>query len=162
MNSGSFMITENDLAPTSDVQKTRKGPAGVLAVPKRDINCILHLHYSHIYIYITLVSCTYNRENINVSEYKSFKLCYNRRFTIRKIADSIHDGVIGIFYRLDLSGRTVALWSTQSLAEMSTKGYPLRGKGGQCLGLTTLPPWFADSLEILGALTPCSPNGLYG
>ena len=57
-----------------------------------------------------------------MSEYKSFKLCYNRRFTIRKIADSIHDGVIGIFHRLDLSGRIMALRSTQPAAEMSTRG----------------------------------------
>ena len=48
MNSGSSMITENDLAPTSDLQKTRKRPAGILAVLKRDTNYVLPLHYSHI------------------------------------------------------------------------------------------------------------------
>jgi len=47
MNSGSFMITENDLAPTTDPQKTWKRPAGILAVLKRDMNYILPLHYSH-------------------------------------------------------------------------------------------------------------------
>jgi hypothetical protein len=34
------------------------------------------------------------------------------------------------------------------------------GKGGCCLGLTTLPLWWADCLKILGASTSWSPLGL--
>jgi hypothetical protein len=34
---------------------------------------------------------------------------------------SISDGVIGIFHLHNLSGRTMALWLTQLLTEMSTK-----------------------------------------
>jgi hypothetical protein len=34
------------------------------------------------------------------------------------------------------------------------------GKGGQCVGLTTLPPSCADCIEILGASTYWSPKGL--
>ena len=41
--------------------------------------------------------------------------------TNRKIAGSIPDGVIGIFHWHDPSDRTMALGSTQSLTEMSTR-----------------------------------------
>jgi len=41
----------------------------------------------------------------------------------------------------------MALGSTQPLTEMSTKIFP-EGKGGWCVGLTTLPPSCADCLEI--------------
>jgi hypothetical protein len=39
----------------------------------------------------------------------------------RKVADSIPDGVIGIFSGNIHSGRTMALGSTQPLIEMSTR-----------------------------------------
>jgi hypothetical protein len=39
----------------------------------------------------------------------------------RKVAGSIPDGVIGIFYLLNPSGRTMALGSTQPLTEMNTR-----------------------------------------
>jgi hypothetical protein len=48
-------------------------------------------------------------------------------------------------------GRTMALGSTQPLTEMSTRNISCGrggGKGGRCLGLTTLPPSCADCLEI--------------
>ena len=41
----------------------------------------------------------------------------------------------------------MALGSTQPLTEMST-GNISRGKGGRCVGLTTLPPSCAGCLEI--------------
>ena len=41
--------------------------------------------------------------------------------TNRKVAGSIHDGVIGIFQLLNPSGRIVALGSTQRVTEMSTR-----------------------------------------
>jgi len=41
----------------------------------------------------------------------------------------------------------MALRLTQPLTEMSTK-YFLGGKGGRCVGLTTLPTSSADCLEI--------------
>ena len=45
------------------------------------------------------------------------------------------------------SGRTVTLGSTQPLKEMSIRNI-LGDKGGRCVGLTTLPPSYADCLEI--------------
>jgi hypothetical protein len=39
----------------------------------------------------------------------------------RKVAGSIRDGVTGIFHLLNPAGRTMALGSTQSLTEMSTR-----------------------------------------
>jgi len=39
----------------------------------------------------------------------------------RKVEGSIPDGVIGIFHRHTTSGRTLALWLTQPVTEMSTR-----------------------------------------
>ena len=79
--------------------------------------------------------------------------------TSRKVASSIPDGVIGIFHWHNSSGRTVAVGLTQPLIGI----FP-GGKGGRCVGLTTLPPPCADCLEIWDPQTPgtlrvCS--GLY-
>ena len=52
------------------------------------------------------------------------------------------------FFIDNLPGRTVALGSTQSLTEMSTTNIFLGCKGGRYVGLTTLPPSYADCLEI--------------
>jgi hypothetical protein len=46
------------------------------------------------------------------------------------------------------SGRTMVLGSTQFRTDPST-----RGKGGQCIGLSTLPPSCVNCLEVLGAST---------
>jgi hypothetical protein len=51
-------------------------------------------------------------------------------------------------------GRTVALGSTQPLTERSTRNISWGGKGGRCVGLTTLPPSSADCLEIWGPQPP--------
>ena len=68
--------------------------------------------------------------------------------TSRKVVGSITDGVIGIFHWHNPSGRTLAVWSTQPLTEMSTRNISWGGKGGRCIRLTTLPPSCADCLEI--------------
>ena len=47
------------------------------------------------------------------------------------------------FHLRNPSGRIMALWSTQPLAEMSASNISV-GKGGLCLGMTTLPPSRAD------------------
>jgi hypothetical protein len=60
--------------------------------------------------------------------------------TSRKVAGSIPDGVIGFFHWPNPSGHTVALGLTQPLTEMSTRDISWGGKGGRCVGLTTLPP----------------------
>jgi hypothetical protein len=59
--------------------------------------------------------------------------------TSRKVAGSIPDNVIGIFYLYNPSGRTVALGLIQPLTEKKYAKYFLGGKGGQCVGLTALP-----------------------
>ena len=55
----------------------------------------------------------------------------------------------------------MALGLTQPLTEMSTRIITWGGKGGQCLGLTTLPSSCSDFLEILGASTSWSFTGLF-
>jgi hypothetical protein len=49
---------------------------------------------------------------------------------------------------------------TQPLTEMSTRDISWGGKGGHCIGVATLPPSYANCLEILGATTSWSPKGL--
>jgi hypothetical protein len=66
--------------------------------------------------------------------------------TNRKVAGSIPDGVIRIFHLHNPFSRTMALGSTQPLTEMSTRNISW-GKGGRCVGLTTLPP--STSLNLL-------------
>jgi hypothetical protein len=73
--------------------------------------------------------------------------CLRHCATNRKFAGSICDGITGIFHWHNPSGRTMTLGSTQPLTEMSTRNI-LGGKGGRCVGLTTLPPSFADWLKI--------------
>ena len=62
-----------------------------------------------------------------------------------KVAGSILDGVIGISHRINPAGRTMVLGLAQPL---STRNVSLGGKGGRCVGLTTLQFSCADCLEI--------------
>jgi hypothetical protein len=65
--------------------------------------------------------------------------------TNRKFAGSIPVGVTVIFHWHNPFDRTVALGSTQPPTELRI--FP-GGKGGRCVGLTTLPPSCADCLKI--------------
>jgi hypothetical protein len=51
-------------------------------------------------------------------------------------------------WNFSLTGRTVALGSTEPLTEMSTRNISWGGKGGRCIELTTLSPSCADCLEM--------------
>ena len=67
--------------------------------------------------------------------------------TSRKVAGSIPDGVTGTF-DINSPGCTTALGLTQPVTEMSTRNISCGGKGGRCVGLSTLPPSRADCFEI--------------
>jgi hypothetical protein len=73
--------------------------------------------------------------------------------TNRKVAGSIPDGTIGIFRWHNPSCRTMALGSTQPLEELINRDISW-GKGGRCVGLTTLPPSCAYCLKICDPQTP--------
>ena len=70
------------------------------------------------------------------------------------------------FIVIILPAATVAVGLTQSLTEMSTRNISWGGKGGRCVGLTTLPPSCADCkksgsvnlLEHSGPVQAC--NGI--
>jgi len=68
--------------------------------------------------------------------------------TSRKVAGSIPDRVIGIFYSLNPSGRSMALPSAQRLREW-IPGVSPRGKDSRCLVLTTLPLSCREILEAI-------------
>ena len=77
--------------------------------------------------------------------------------TNQKVAGSIPDGAIGIFLWHNPSDRTMALGSTQSLTEMSTRRISW-GKSGRCVRLTTLPPFCAVVMKF-GNLNFLEPSG---
>jgi hypothetical protein len=64
-----------------------------------------------------------------------------------KVAGLIPNGVIDVIL-------LAALWPCGRLSLW------LGGKGGRCVGLTTLPPPCAECVEILGAWTSWNPQGL--
>jgi hypothetical protein len=57
-----------------------------------------------------------------------------------KDTGSLPDGALNNFYLYNTSGHTNALGLTDTLREMNIRN-PSRGKGGRCLGLTTLSPF---------------------
>ena len=52
----------------------------------------------------------------------------------------------------------MVLGSSQPLTEMSTRNISWGGKGGRCLGLTTLPPSCAECHEIWEPYTSWNPQ----
>jgi hypothetical protein len=74
--------------------------------------------------------------------------------TSRKVAGSLPDGVIGIFYCHIPSGRTTAPGVDSVSNRNEYQEYYLGGKGGQCVGLTTLPASCAGCLEIWESQPP--------
>ena len=67
-----------------------------------------------------------------------------------KVAGSIPDGFIRIFHWYNPSGPGVDSASNRN----EYQGYFLVGKGGRCVGLTTLPPSCAVCLEMLKSEPP--------
>ena len=70
------------------------------------------------------------------------------------LAGSIPDGVIAIFHWHNTSGRTMAQRLTQPITEMNTRNISGGDKGDRCVGLTILPPSYADCIEIWGPQPP--------
>ena len=90
--------------------------------------------------------------------------CRGNAATSRRVAGSIPDGVIQIFYWHNHSCRTMALGSTQSLIYIGTRNISWVGKGDRWVGLTNISTSCADCLEIWepqppGTLRNCP--GLY-
>jgi len=72
----------------------------------------------------------------------------NNKNTWTKVAGSTPDGVLA------------ALWPWDRLNEERGISCEVGGKGGRCVGLTTLPPSCAECLDVMGVSTFRSPKGL--
>jgi hypothetical protein len=103
-----------------------------------------------------LCVCFINFKQCLLYIYRGTQWCSSVRHcaTSRKVAGLIPDDVIGIFHWHDPYSRTMALGLTQPLTEMSTGNIYLGGKGGRCVGLTTLPHSCVNCLEIFNLLEP--------
>jgi hypothetical protein len=117
------------------------------------VSAIVHSHHQGVSVLQGVFSVVPQLVNCQCSVRNHCSTCW-------KVAGSIADCFIGIFHWLNRSGRTVALGSTRTLTEMSTRGISWGGKGGQFVGLTTLPHACADSLENLVTPTSWRPKGL--
>ena len=94
------------------------------------------------------LSCASCESVITLNKYTRWRVRLSRKFAV-----SIPGGVIGIFHWHNPG-------STHPLTEVSIRNISLVGKGGRCLGLTTLPPSCSDCLEIwepqpTGNITAC-------
>ena len=122
------------------------------------------------FIYITsshILNLHYNPEPVNL-------YCTDQKWglwwrswlmhcaTSQKVVGSIPDGVIGIFHL------TRSFWPHHGPGVDSASNrneyqeYFLGGKGGRCVGLTTLPPSCADCLEIWEPQPPGTLRGCGG
>jgi len=78
----------------------------------------------------------------------------------RSVTGWIPGGITGIFHGHNSSGRTMTKGSPQPPTKISISNISLGGggcggcKGGQCVGLPTLPTLCADGLEIWEPKTP--------
>jgi hypothetical protein len=114
---------------------------------------------------------SHNLEEINVFSYTFRFVCIGIHFKLgHQVAQlvkalrykPIPDGVIWILHWHNTSYRTMALGSTQSRREMSTRIISCGGKVGRCVGLTTVPLSCADSHEFWEPQRPGTPKASSG
>ena len=79
--------------------------------------------------------------------------------TSQKVTDSILDYVIRIFHSHKPTGCIIALGSTQSLTQMSTRNISWWSQR-PCTGLAIWPPSCANCLESCGPQPPGTPQAL--
>ena len=84
----------------------------------------------------------------------SWRVCSRHCATSPKVADSIPDGITGIFHWHYPSGHTMALGSTQPLTEISIRNISWRVKAGGAWG------WQPYHLHLLTVLKSGSPKFL--
>jgi hypothetical protein len=98
--------------------------------------------------YILGVSVVCKLFNNSISSVTRWRNLFRHCATSRKVACSIPNGVIEIFHWHNPSGRTMVLRVDSASNRNDYQECLLVGKGGRCVGLTTLPPSRADCLEI--------------
>jgi len=80
--------------------------------------CMVNATPQSLYRWVYVLNSCNKEIKLGGTQWRSW---FGHRATSRKVAGSICDGAIGIFHWHNPSGRTVALRSTQSLTEMSTR-----------------------------------------
>jgi len=117
--------------------------------------CLPKLHFVKILTTVTSVStnqfapwwwCNCKSETCRV--------CFNVNFSI--FFNTTHWCISWWMNKTLIISRCCTVWMWKLY-----EGYLFGGKGGRCLGLTTLPPSCADCPEILGSSTSWSPQDLY-
>ena len=93
-------------------------------------------------------------EKKSSSLYKSGTRRSRHCATSQKVAGSIPDGVIAIFHWHNPSGPHCGPGVDSASNRNEYQEFFLGGKGGRCVGLTTLPLSCADCLEIWEPQTP--------
>jgi len=132
---------------------------------KEDSTDICHTHLpTHTHPHTHTHTHTHTQSQVGAS--LLIACCFSLKYT-ESVHYTVAQLVAALLYKprgrgFDTSGRTMALGSSEPLKETSTRNIFCgeRGKGGRCVGLTTLPRTFADCLEILRASTSWSPKGL--
>ena len=136
--SNTTFVTVNGFIPIKDCVRQCTAPSVNTVTP-----CLFPSTTGHVCILFTaqVSLCVWGTR---------WRSCLRYSATSRKVAGSFPDGVTGIFHWHNPSIPTMALGLTQPPTEMSTSNISLGGggKGGRCVGLTTLPPSCADCHEI--------------
>jgi len=112
-----------------DLETLRIGAPYIYDISRLRVNFRFIVSFNNILFFINI---------LNFNGARGSAVGWGTALQAGRFAGSIPVGVIGIFQWHNPSGRTMALGLTQPLIEMSIRNICWGGKGGRCLGLTTL------------------------